>query len=127
MTAIRSKEKAGNQVVFECIFCGEESDVSCIDWSLQRSMHCPSCDGDGVIQGPDDLEPCKLCKWSDNELAYLPGTQVIFIPTQAGTNALHDDCEHGVVTSVNSTNIFVRYIDDTGLEIGCISIGLPPK
>lgn len=43
------------------------------------------------------------------EGAFKPGMQVLYIPRHANGDPRHPDCEHGIVTSVNQTYVFVRY------------------
>lgn len=40
---------------------------------------------------------------------FKKGTQIIYIPTHAGIDENHPDCEAGFVTSTNSKFVFCRY------------------
>ncbi len=40
---------------------------------------------------------------------FVPGESVRYIPFHADGDARHKDCENGVVSSQNGTNVFVKY------------------
>lgn len=40
---------------------------------------------------------------------FKPGEPVLYVPLHAHGDAKHPDCEHGVVSSQNGKNVFVRY------------------
>lgn len=41
---------------------------------------------------------------------FQPGDHVRYVPPWAKGNANHESCENGVVSSVNDTFVFVKYI-----------------
>lgn len=40
---------------------------------------------------------------------FKPGDHVLYIPRYAHGDISHPDCEHGIVSSKNEVNVFVRY------------------
>ena len=38
-----------------------------------------------------------------------PGMSVLYVPGHAHGDVKHPDCEHGIVSSKNDVNVFVRY------------------
>lgn len=45
---------------------------------------------------------------------FKKGDRVLYIPNQANGVKSHPDCEHGVVSSANEVNVFVRYYNRHG-------------
>ena len=45
------------------------------------------------------------------------GGSVRYVPTHAEGNVLHEDCENGIVSSVTSKYVFVRYIRNGILQV----------
>ncbi len=43
-----------------------------------------------------------------------PGMNVRYIPTHAGKDITHPDCENGIVSSVNEFCVFVKYVNKYG-------------
>lgn len=40
---------------------------------------------------------------------FKPGDHVLYVPHHAHGDRSHADCEHGIVSSKNDVNVFVRY------------------
>ena len=47
---------------------------------------------------------------------FSSGEPVIYIPRHVHGNRHHQDCEHGIVSSQNGFNVFVRYYRNSKLQ-----------
>jgi hypothetical protein len=60
-----------------------------------------------------DQESIRMRKHSSGKTKvdrnFAPGDDVIYIPTQAHGDKNHPDCEHGRVSSVNESYVFVKF------------------
>lgn len=42
---------------------------------------------------------------------FKPGDRVVYIPTHVYDDFNHEDCERGVVSSINDKYVFVKFVD----------------
>lgn len=52
-----------------------------------------------------------------NARDFKAGERVIYVPGHAHDDAKHQDCEHGIVSSANEVNVFVRYYRNGVLQL----------
>jgi hypothetical protein len=98
---------------YSCKHCQQASGLDSLagtSWQLARSADCPDCSGTSVVL-VDYVRACGLCQWSDAELAYKPGTMVLFVPRQAKNNPHHSSVESGVIVkrAIRLDCVFVCY------------------
>jgi hypothetical protein len=64
------------------------------------------------------VRACGLCQWSDAELAYKPGTTVLYVPRYAKGDLNHIAVNSGVVVkeSKSQSAVFVCYASDGGMQ-----------
>ena len=87
------------------------------DWKLERSVNCAGCNGTSIVFS-EDIKACDKCAWTEEELAFEPGTMVLFVPRQAKNNPHHSSVESGVIVkrAIRLDCVFVCYAAKDGME-----------
>lgn len=105
---------------YGCVHCGHDWDTDSVassSWQLARSVDCIDCNGTGIVL-VGYVRRCGLCQWSDAELAYEPGTMVLYVPGWADHDAKHSSVGSGVVVGKlgRQDSVFVCYATEGGMQ-----------
>ena len=105
---------------FVCHSCSELAGLGSLGgatWHLDRSAECDECNTHSVVFA-GSVMPCPFCQWTEKELAFEPGTTVLFVPRQAKNNPYHSSVESGVVVkhAIRLDCVFVCYAAKDGME-----------
>jgi hypothetical protein len=57
---------------------------------------------------------------------FTKGDRVVYVPTHAHGDPLHEDCDHGVVSSVRGNTVFVKYDFENGPAVMKMTTGDEP-